>query len=126
VTRVPMKITMPSWLRRMVARLLLVTMMISAAGLTFGREILEDGPTGPQSVVSTASAAQHDGQSQDSNVANKACDHSCYNSSHFLGQLSEDRSAASPVSARQYVPHVKRLAARDHTENPFRPPRSFS
>nr|WP_288119652.1 hypothetical protein [Thiomonas sp.] len=69
----------------MVARLLLVTMMISAVGLTFGREILEDGPTGADSVLATASAAQDDGHSNDGDLGAKLCDHSCHNTSHFLG-----------------------------------------
>lgn len=115
---------MPDWLRRIIARMLLLTMMISSAGLTFGREILQDGPGGSESVVSIAGAARKDVSSQDNGVANKVCDHSCHNTSHFLGQLPEDRSADLPAApARQFAPHVKHLAARDHSENPFRPPR---
>lgn len=118
-----MKTTMPDWLRRIVARLVLLTMMISAAGLTFGREILQDGPSVPESIVATASADRHDGQFGNSGGATKACDHSCHNPSHFLGQLPDDPVAALPSSVRQFVPRVKQLTARDHTENPFRPPR---
>lgn len=115
--------TMPKWLRRIVARLLLVTMMISAAGLTFGREILEDGPTVADSIQAMASTSHHDDPSQSGSLATKACDHSCYNSSHFLGQLSDDLIAVLPAPARPFSPHAKQLAARDHTETPFRPPR---
>lgn len=118
-----MKTTMPDWLRRIVARLLLLTMVISAAGLTFGREILEDEPSGPESTVAIASVDQPDFSSQGSRIAKKVCDHSCHNSSHFLGQLPDDLIAVLPTSVRQFSSHVKRLAARDHTENPFRPPR---
>lgn len=114
------------WLRRMVARLLLVTMMISAAGLTFGREILEDGPTGPASVSATASAAQADNQSHEGNPGAKPCDHSCHNTCHFLGQLPADAAAITPEPARQYMPRLRQLIARDHAENPFRPPRLSS
>ena len=119
-----MNTTMPKWLHRTASRLLLVTMVISAMGLTFARDILEDISIGPELIVLMASADQHDGPSQSSEVATEACDHRCHNTSHFLGQLPEDQSAALPAaSARQFVPHVKRLAARDHTEPPFRPPR---
>ncbi|MFZ5615272.1 MAG: hypothetical protein ACOY4L_10700 [Pseudomonadota bacterium] len=118
-----MKTTMPDWLHRIVARLLLLTMVVSAAGLTFGREILQDGPTVADSIQAMASASHHDGQSQGGDLANKACDHSCHNTSHFLGQLQthEPAGMAEPVS--QYVAREKPLLARDHTENPFRPPR---
>ena len=121
-----MKKTTQNWLRRMVARLLLVTMMISAAGLTFGREILEDGPTGLESLISTTSATQHDSYTDDSNPGTKTCDHSCHSTSHFLGQVPADAAAVAPGPARTYIPRLKRLASRDHAENPFRPPRFSS
>lgn len=118
-----MNTTMPNWLHRMVTRLLLVTMLISAAGLTFGREILQDGPTVADSIQAMASASHHDGQSQSGNLAGKACDHSCHNTSHFLGQLQTHKTAAAPEPARLYVAREKALLARDHTDTPFRPPR---
>ncbi len=116
---------MQTWLCRMLARLLLVTMMISAAGLTFGREILEDGRAGPDSPLYTASAAQQNSHT-DGNLDARLCDHSCHNTSHFLGQLPADAAAVTPGPARQYIPRLTHLIARGHADNPFRPPRSSS
>lgn len=121
-----MKTKTRNWLYRIVARLLLVTMMISAAGVTFGHEILEDGPTGPDWVQFTANAAQDDGHSNDGNLGAKPCDHSCHSTSHFLGQLPADAAAVTPEPARQYMPRLKQLIARDHADTPFRPPRLLS
>lgn len=118
-----MNTTMPDWLRRIIARLLLLTMVVSAAGLTFGREILEDGPTVADSIQAMASASHHDDQSQGGNLASKVCDHSCHNTSPFLGQLQTHEPAATPEPARHYVAREKPLLARDHTDTPFRPPR---
>lgn len=115
---------MPYWLHRIVARLLLVTMMISAAGLTFGREILQDGPTVADSISAIASASHHDGQPTQQSIDMKACDHSCHNVFHFLGQLPADTVTHLPLLTAQGVPRIKQLAARDHSENPFRPPDS--
>ncbi len=73
---------MAHWVRQTVY-LLLITFSINAAGMTFGREILEDGPTGSESVVTTASAT-HDKQS-DSGIDAKVCDHRCHNP-HLFGR----------------------------------------
>ena len=113
---------MPNWLHRIVTRLLLLTMLVSAAGLTFGREILQDGPTLADSIQAMASASHHDGQSQGGDLANKACDHSCHNTSHFLGQLQTHEPTGMPEITRQYVVREKPLLARGHPENPYRPP----
>lgn len=120
-----MKTTMPDWLRQIVARLLLLTMVASAAGLTFAREILEDGPSVADSIRAMASTSHHDGQSQGGDLANKACDHSCQNTNHFLGQLHTHEPAGMAEPASQYVAHEKPLLVRDHTDPPFRPPRFF-
>lgn len=118
-----MNTTMPNWLHRIVTRLLLLTMLVSAVGLTFGREILEDGPTVADSIQARASASHHDSQPKHQSIGMKVCDHSCHNTAHFLGQLSADTVTRLPLLSALGVPHVKQLAARDHSENPFRPPR---
>ncbi len=113
---------MAHWVRQTVY-LLLITFSINAAGLTFGREILEDGPTGSESVVTTASAT-HDKQS-DSNgsVGIKACDHSCHSTNHFLGQVSHRKELNTPTPGSVYVARTKQFLVRNFSENPFRPPR---
>lgn len=115
----------PMWhrLRRTVARLLLVTMTIGATGLAFGRDIPEGGPAGAGSIHVTAGTAQPDRQSGKSHLAGKPCSHGCHGTCHVLGQLPSDTAAVTPESARQYIPRLKHLIARDHTDPPFRPPR---
>lgn len=114
---------MAHWVRQIVY-LLLITFSINAAGMTFGREILEGGSTGPEPVATTASAA-HDKQS-DSSVDAKACDHSCHNTHHFLGQLSGRRELNALTPDSGYVPHTRQLLGRDFAEPPFRPPHILS
>lgn len=112
---------MAHWVRHVVY-LLLITFSINAAGMTFGREILEDGPNGPDAVVAAASAI-HDKQS-DSSVDVKTCDHSCHSTNHFLGQIPGRRElSGAPTPGSVYVPRTRQLLARDFSENPFRPPR---
>lgn len=111
---------MVHWVRQTVY-LLLIAFSINAAGMTFGREILEDGPTGRNPAVTTASAT-HDKQS-DSSIDAKVCDHRCHNPHLFIGQVSGQNAPNAPASGRVYVPRTKQLLPRDFSENPFRPPR---
>jgi hypothetical protein len=113
---------MPNWLHRIVTRLLLLTLLVSAVGLTFGREILQDGPTLADSIQAMASASHPDNHSQGGDLGNKACDHSCHNTSHFLGQLQTHEPTGMAEPANQYVVSEKPLVARGHPENPYRPP----
>lgn len=108
---------MAHWVRQTVY-LLLITFSINAAGMTFGREILEDGPSGSEPVVTTASESDSNGS-----VDIKACDHSCHSSYHFLGQVSVRKELNTPTPGSVYVARTKQFLIRDFSENPFRPPR---
>lgn len=113
---------MTRWVRRTVY-LLLVTFSINAAGMTFGREILEDGTTGPEAVVAAASATYDQQSDSSGSVDSKACDHSCHSTNHFLGQVSSRKELNTPTPGSVYVARTKQMLVRDFSENPFRPPR---
>lgn len=106
--------------------LLLVALVVNAAGWTFNAEVLEEPGSGERTVLaqSTDGALPADGDTP--TTAKGTCNHGCHAVNHLLGQISCPLVVAAMIGAVPLVAELSSAFLSRALGAQFRPPRFAS